>query len=35
MTEQAAFVRTDMVEQRRAPVRTTGVVGFARERRFK
>lgn len=34
MTEQAAFVRTDMVEQRRAPVRTTGVVGFARERLF-
>ncbi|EKS39993.1 amino acid ABC transporter permease [Afipia clevelandensis] len=34
MTEQAAFVRTDMVEQRRAPVRTTGIVGFARERLF-
>lgn len=35
MTEQAAsFVRQDIVEPRHAPVRTTGVVGFARERLF-
>ncbi len=34
MTEQATFVRKDLVEPRRAPVKTTGVVGFARERLF-
>lgn len=35
MTEQAAsFVRQDIVGPRRAPVRTTGVIGFARERLF-
>lgn len=35
MTEQAAsFVRQNIVEPRRAPVRTTGVIGFARERLF-
>jgi general L-amino acid transport system permease protein len=34
MTEQAAFIRQDMVEPRRAPVRTTGIIGFARERLF-
>jgi general L-amino acid transport system permease protein len=34
MTEQAAFIRTDLVAPRAAPVKTTGVVGFARERLF-
>ena len=35
MTEQAApFVRQDIVEPRRAPVVTTGVIGFARQRLF-
>lgn len=34
MTEQATFVRTELVAPRRAPVKTTGVVGFARERLF-
>ena len=34
MTEQTAFVRQTIVEARRAPVRTTGVIGFARERLF-
>jgi len=35
MTEQAApYIRQDIVDARRAPVRTTGVVGFARERLF-
>lgn len=35
MTEQAAsFVREKIAEPRRAPVRTTGVIGFARERLF-
>jgi general L-amino acid transport system permease protein len=34
MTEQAAFIRTDLVAPRTAPVKTTGVVGFARERLF-
>ncbi len=33
MTEQV-FVRQNITEPRRAPVRTTGVVGFARERLF-
>ncbi|TKT73233.1 amino acid ABC transporter permease [Afipia massiliensis] len=35
MTEQAtSFVRQNIVEARRAPVRTTGLIGFARERLF-
>jgi general L-amino acid transport system permease protein len=35
MTEQAAsFVRQELVEPRRAPIKTTGVVGFVRERLF-
>jgi general L-amino acid transport system permease protein len=35
MTERsAAFVRQNLVEPRDAPVRTTGVIGFARERLF-
>lgn len=35
MTEQtASFVRQKIAEPRRAPVRTTGVIGFARERLF-
>ncbi|MBN9586499.1 MAG: amino acid ABC transporter permease [Afipia sp. 62-7] len=35
MSEQAAsFVRASLAEPRRAPVKTTGVVGFARERLF-
>lgn len=35
MTEQAApFVRQNLVEPRRAPVKTTGLIGFARERLF-
>ena len=34
MTKQAAFVRQDIVAPRRAPVRTTGLIGFARERLF-
>jgi general L-amino acid transport system permease protein len=35
MTEQAAaFVRNDIVEPRRAPVRMTGLIGFARTRLF-
>jgi len=35
MTEQAAaFVRKDIVQPRRAPVRTTGLIGFARARLF-
>ena len=36
MTEQIAnsFVRTEITEPRRAPVKTTGVVGFFRERLF-
>ncbi|HEX7791601.1 MAG TPA: amino acid ABC transporter permease [Afipia sp.] len=35
MTDQAApFVRQNLVEPRRAPVKTTGVIGFARERLF-
>jgi len=35
MTEQAAsFVRQDLVAPRHAPVKTTGVIGFARERLF-
>jgi len=35
MTEQAApYVRDNIVEPRRAPVTTTGIVGFARERLF-
>jgi general L-amino acid transport system permease protein len=35
MTEQAAsFVRQEIVAPRHAPVKTTGVVGFARERLF-
>ncbi|MBI3700489.1 MAG: amino acid ABC transporter permease [Afipia sp.] len=34
MTEQIAFVRPTMSEPRRAPVKTTGVVGFLRERLF-
>lgn len=35
MTEQVApFVRQDIVEPRRAPVVTTGVIGFARQRLF-
>ena len=36
MTDQHAssFVRTELTEPRRAPVKTTGVVGFVRERLF-
>lgn len=34
MTDQTTFVRQNIVEPRRAPVRTTGIVGFARERLF-
>lgn len=34
MTDQTAFVRQTIAEPRRAPVRTTGVIGFARERLF-
>ncbi|CAN5329313.1 amino acid ABC transporter permease [soil metagenome] len=34
MTEQGTFVRKDLVEPRRAPVKTTGAIGFARERLF-
>ena len=34
MTDQATFVRQNIVESRRAPVRTTGIIGFARERLF-
>ena len=34
MTDQTAFVRQTIAEPRRAPVRTTGVIGFARDRLF-
>ena len=34
MTDQTAFVRQTITEPRRPPVRTTGIVGFARERLF-
>lgn len=34
MTDQTAFVRQDIVDPRHPPVRTTGVIGFARERLF-
>ncbi|MEW6767666.1 MAG: amino acid ABC transporter permease [Pseudomonadota bacterium] len=34
MIGSASFVRTDIIAPRRAPVKTTGVVAFARERLF-
>jgi general L-amino acid transport system permease protein len=34
MTGRATFIRTELIEPRHAPVKTTGVVGFARERLF-